>query len=416
MQKVPILRFAIFILVIILVEYYAVVSLRLTIKELKPVYKMLVQGLYIAFTIGWVVIFLSFPALRNSDVAKPIMNVGLVFFMGFFFLKVAMASFMAIDDIKRGAFWLSSLFYSNTETPQFVADGMTRSAFLRRAGLLLGGTLFGTFFYGMSNRHKYDVKKIPIRFKKLPDDFHGFKVVQISDIHSGSFTNKVGVQHGIDMINELNAHLVLFTGDLVNNKSSEMLGFINIFKQIKAKHGVYSILGNHDYGDYNQWSSAEAKVANFEELKSIHKALGWNLLLDENVKIEKNGEQIGLIGVENISSSFHSYGSLPKAYNGVADAPFKILMSHDPSHWNKEVTKDFKDIDLTLSGHTHGFQFGIEIPWIKWSPAKFIYKQWAGLYSEADQHIYVNRGFGFLGYPGRIGILPEITLLELNRA
>ncbi len=416
MRKIPIVRFIIFIVLIILVEYYAFISLRLTVKELMPTYKYLIQGIYIIFSVAWLGVFLSFPALRNSEVAKPIMNVGLVFFMAFFFLKLMMASFIAIDDIKRFGFWLSSLFYTKNEIPAMIENGMSRSAFIRKIGLGLGAVAFGTFFYGMTNRHKYDVKRLALKFKNLPKSFDGLKVVQISDIHSGSFTNKAGVQHGIDMINNLQPDLVLFTGDLVNNKSSEMLGYIDVFKQINATHGVYSIFGNHDYGDYNNWKTPEEKIADVNQLKQIHKALGWKLLLDENVLLEKNDEQIAVIGVENISSSFHSYGSLPKAYEGTKDAPFKILMSHDPSHWNKEVTQDFKDIDLTLSGHTHGFQFGIEIPWLKWSPAKFIYKQWAGLYQEGEQYIYVNRGFGFLGYPGRIGILPEITLLELQRA
>lgn len=416
MRKIPVLRFIIFIVIIILIEYYAIVSLRVSTKDLKPTYKYLIQGVYLVLTIGWLAIFLSFPVLRNSDVAKPIMNFGMVFFMAFAVMKLMMASFMAIDDLKRLFFYITSLFYSNSVTPEIVENGMSRSAFLRRIGLILGGTMFGVLFYGMSNRYKYNVKRVGLNFKNLPKAFNGFKVVQISDIHSGSFTNKASVQRGIDMINELNADVVLFTGDLVNSKSSEMLGYIDIFKQISAKQGVYSILGNHDYGDYHNWKTPEDKVANLEELKTIQKALGWNLLLDENVKIEKDGEYIGLIGVENISSSFHSYGNLANAYNGVEDAPFKILMSHDPSHWNSEVTKEFKDIDLTLSGHTHGFQFGIEIPWLKWSPVKYVYKQWAGIYKEGNQSIYVNRGFGFLGYPGRIGILPEITLLELARS
>jgi predicted MPP superfamily phosphohydrolase len=408
------LRFILFILVLILVEYYAVVSLRISTRELQPTYKYLIQGLYILCAITWLVVFFTFSSLRGSDVARPLMNFGLVFFMAFFFLKVMMASFMLIDDIRRLFFWVSSFFYESGDLPLSVENGMTRSAFLRRVGLVLGGTLFGTFFYGMMNRHKYAVKKVAIDFPNLPTSFHGLKVVQISDIHSGSFTNKAGVQRGIDMINNLKPDLVLFTGDLVNSKSSEMLGYINIFKQISASIGVYSIFGNHDYGDYYQWKTEEDKAANLEELKQIHKALGWHLLLDENINIKKGEDFINIIGVENISSSFRSYGSLPKAYQGAENAPFKILMSHDPIHWDKEVVTEFKEIDLTLSGHTHGFQFGIEIPGFKWSPASFIYKQWAGLYKKENQYIYVNRGFGFLGYPGRIGILPEITLLELN--
>ncbi len=210
--------------------------------------------------------------------------------------------------------------------------------------------------------------------------------------------------------------LILFTGDLVNNKSEEMQDYIEVFSKLEATHGVYSILGNHDYGDYVQWESEQAKQQNLDTLKGIHAQLGWRLLLDEHVAIEKDGEQLGLIGVENISGSrgFHTYGNLKNAYQGADQYPFKILMSHDPSHWDSETTDAFKDIDLTLSGHTHGMQFGVEIPWLKWSPIQYAYKRWAGIYQKGSQYLYVNRGFGFLGYPGRVGILPEITLIELT--
>ncbi len=416
MRNLPFLRIFIFVGLVILVEYYAYTSLKTSAKQLGGNLKYAILGLYILFTILWVIIFLSFPAMRRADIARPLMNLGMVFFMAFFVLKLTLASFLLIDDARRLIFWVSSNFYTSRNTPAIVENGMSRSDFLRQAGLIVGSAMFGMFFYGMRNRHRYDLHKMRINFPNLPKSFDGLKVIQISDIHSGSFTDKAGVQRGVDLINAQQADLVLFTGDLVNNKSSEMYGFIDIFKQIRAKYGVYSIMGNHDYGDYNNWSSDGEKNENLEELKRIHKACGWQLLLDQNVRIEKDGESIGLIGVENISASFRSYGSLQKAYQGIEKEPFKILMSHDPSHWNKEVTTQFRDIDLTLSGHTHGFQFGIEIPGFKWSPAKFIYKQWAGLYQEGQQFIYVNRGFGFLGYPGRIGILPEITMLELKAA
>jgi len=228
------------------------------------------------------------------------------------------------------------------------------------------------------------------------------------------------VGHGVDMILNENADLILFTGDLVNDRAIEMTDYMDVFNRLKAPLGVYSVLGNHDYGDYYYGSHAEGeqaveKAKNLEHLKQIHGQLGWRLLLDENVAIEKNNEKIALIGVQNISGrkTFHSYGNLPKAYAGAEHYPFKILMSHDPSHWDKEVTNDFKDIDLTLAGHTHGMQFGIEIPGFKWSPVEYVYKEWAGLYQEGKQKIYVNRGYGFIGYPGRVGILPEITVIEL---
>jgi predicted MPP superfamily phosphohydrolase len=215
---------------------------------------------------------------------------------------------------------------------------------------------------------------------------------------------------------ELQPDIIFFTGDLVNNVADEMDELKTVFSKLAAPLGVYSILGNHDYGDYVQWESAQAKVANLEKLKTVHKEMGWRLLLNEHVGIEKDGQSIALIGIENwgARANFSKYGDLSAAYKGAENYPFKILLSHDPSHWEAEVCRDYKDIDLVFSGHTHGMQFGLEIPGFRWSPVQYVYKQWAGLYRKDQQKLYVNRGFGFLGYPGRVGILPEITYLELT--
>jgi predicted MPP superfamily phosphohydrolase len=283
-------------------------------------------------------------------------------------------------------------------------------------GIAVGGSLYTTLLYGFTNKYNYTVKRIPLSFPNLPAAFKGLKIVQISDIHSGSFNNMKGVQKGVDKILELKPDLILFTGDLVNNKHDEMIPYLHVFDQLKAPLGVYSIFGNHDYGDYVAWESPQHKIDNLEKLKQVHQKLGWRLLLDEHLPIEKEGEQIALIGIQNWSalSNFPKYGNLSKAYAGAEKYPFKILMSHDPTHWDAEVRPKFGDIDLTLSGHTHGFQFGVEVPGFRWSPVQYVYNQWAGLYREGEQAIYVNRGYGFIGYPGRIGILPEITLLELS--
>jgi predicted MPP superfamily phosphohydrolase len=242
------------------------------------------------------------------------------------------------------------------------------------------------------------------------------KIVQISDVHSGSFTNKAAVANGIQKIMSLQPDMILFTGDLVNNKADEMLPYKDLFSQLKAPFGVFSVLGNHDYGDYVQWESRQHRDQNLVALKDTHAQMGWKLLLNEHVILDKDGDKMAVIGVENWSAKarFPKYGRLKEAYTGTEIAPFKILMSHDPSHWEAEVLPAFKDIDLMLSGHTHGMQFGVEIPWLKWSPVQYVYKQWAGVYKNEDQRLYVNRGFGFIGYPGRVGILPEITLLELT--
>jgi predicted MPP superfamily phosphohydrolase len=251
----------------------------------------------------------------------------------------------------------------------------------------------------------------------IPDAFHGYKIVQISDIHTGSFMDTSALHKAFDIIMQQGADLILFTGDLVNNKAEEADGFEEVYRKLKAPHGVYSVLGNHDYGDYVQWDSPEEKRKNLESLKDVHKKAGWRLLMNEHVPIEKDGQKIALMGIENWGGNMHfpKYGRMDLAHRGTEEYPFKILMSHDPSHWEKQVQTEYKNIDLTLSGHTHGMQFGIEIPGFKWSPVKYFYKQWAGLYKQDNQFLYVNRGLGFLGYPGRLGIWPEITVLELQK-
>jgi len=283
----------------------------------------------------------------------------------------------------------------------------------------VGLLAFSILIYGvLRNRHRYKVFAEEVSISGLPSSLEGLRIVQISDIHSGSFTTKEPLERAIEIINAQNADLVFFTGDLVNSVAAEMENFIDIFNKISARFGVYSIVGNHDYGDYIRWENQEDKKQNFERLKEIHGLLGWDLMLNEHRLLEVNGEKVAVIGVENYSANqrFHKYGDLEKAYEGTDDAKLKLLLSHDPSHWDDEVTKRFKDIALTFSGHTHGMQFGIEIPgWLSWSPAKYVYKQWAGLYQNDQQFLYVNRGFGYLGYPGRVGILPEITLIELKQ-
>ncbi len=251
----------------------------------------------------------------------------------------------------------------------------------------------------------------------MPDAFDGFKLTQISDIHSGSFDNEEKIQYAIDLINEQDSDLLVFTGDIVNAKADEMHPWIETFNGLKKfEAGKFSILGNHDYGAYLDWKSEEAKAANFEEIKDLHRQIDFKLLQNENVRIKRGNDEIALIGVENWGRHFGSNGDLNKATADVAPEDFKILMSHDPSHWEYIVKKHPKNVQLTLSGHTHGMQFGIEIPgFFKWSLAQYMYKQWAGLYNEFGRYVYVNRGFGFHAYPGRVGIMPEITVFELKK-
>jgi predicted MPP superfamily phosphohydrolase len=279
----------------------------------------------------------------------------------------------------------------------------------------MGGTLFSTLVYGFHNKYRYQINRLTLSFANLPQAFKGLKIVHISDIHSGSFMDKHAVQRGVDKILREKADIILFTGDLVNDRSSEMADYMNVFSQLNAPMGVYSTLGNHDYGDYVRWNDQQSKKDNLQKLKNIQQQLGWKLLMNEHVVLEKEGQQIALLGIENWSAKgrFPKYGKMDIAYEGTENFPFKILMSHDPSHWEAEILTRYPDIDLMLAGHTHGMQFGVEIPGFKWSPVQYIYKQWAGLYENERQKLYVNRGFGFIGYPGRVGILPEITVIEL---
>ena len=272
--------------------------------------------------------------------------------------------------------------------------------------LAIDGIIFG--------KYRHTVRKIKLRFKNLPENFKGYKIVQISDVHSGSFFNPQKLQKAIDLINEQDADVVLFTGDMVNNYADEFKPFIPLFKSIKAKDGKFSILGNHDYGDYGAWNSREEKAQNIPTLKNYQAEAGFKLLRNENIALEKNGEKIYLLGVENWGiKPFPQYGDLDKALKGVPEDAIKVLMSHDPTHFDEVVKKHKTHVHLTLSGHTHGMQFGLDLKNIKWSPVKFKYKKWADLYESEGKYLYVNRGFGVIAYPGRVGINPEITVIEL---
>ena len=281
----------------------------------------------------------------------------------------------------------------------------------------IAAALFLLVLFGITRgRHFYRVRRETISFPDLPEAFDGFTITQITDVHSGSFTNAAGVQKGLDLVNEQNSDVILFTGDLVNNQASEMDRWIHAFAGLKASMGKFSVLGNHDYGDYIRWETPEAKRSNLARLKEVHTDIGFRLLLDEAVTLEKDGQSITLLGVENWGKGgFHQYGDLKKATTDVPDDAFKILMSHDPSHWEGVTLDHHQHIHLTLSGHTHGMQFGVELFGFKWSPIKYVYKQWAGLYLDNGRFLYVNRGFGFLGLKGRIGMWPEVAVITLKR-
>ena len=335
--------------------------------------------------------------------------------------KLIGCTFLIVDDLIRLFKWLIALFKKSESTSPIASnEGISRLKFFSQLAIAFTVIPAIGFIYGIvRGAYKYKIHNVNISFPNLPDEFIGFKIVQLSDIHCGSFMNADPLVKAFNLSLEQKPDIILFTGDLVNNEAAETKPYIEAFKMLKAPFGVYSCLGNHDYGDYKVWENSEAKKENLIILKNIHAECGWRLLMNENVPIEKNGQKIALLGVENWGGNlrFPKYGKLDNAHAGTESYPFKILLSHDPSHWDYQVLKESKynDIDLTLSGHTHGMQFGIEIPGFKWSPVQYIYKNWAGLYKKGSQYLYVNRGLGFLGYPGRLGIWPEITVIELQK-
>jgi hypothetical protein len=335
----------------------------------------------------------------------------------FLVLKLVVLPFLLISDIIRIGEIVMLKFQSAPEST--AANAISRSKFLNKIGLLAGTAFFGAFIYGVV-RGAYNVviKRVTVKIPNLPSSLSGLKIVQISDLHLGSFASTDPIQRAIDLVNQENADLFFFTGDLVNDRAKEAEPFVEILRTIKAKYGKYSILGNHDYGDYMEWDSQKAKEENLRKLIQTHALSDWKILLDKHETIEINGEKVDILGVQywGRSMGFGQKGKIDQAYSGT-QAPLKLLLSHDPSHWDAVISQDekYKDVAITFAGHTHGFQFGIEIPGFRWSPSQYVYPHWAGLYTSKQQHLYVNRGLGFLGYPGRVGIPPEITVVTIER-
>ena len=407
----------IFLIIIILLDTYVFQALKVVSQSASPKTKTIIYSIYWVISILAIIAFLVFVLTGPEFLPKRVRTYLFATVIGLFMGKSISVVFFLVDDLRRLIQWVTGkLFFRNTEGEEIAADGISRSAFLSWLGLTAGGTLFASLVYGFGNKYNYDVKRIKLPFDNLPAPFKGLKIVHISDIHSGSFSDKNAVIRGIQKILDEQPDLILFTGDLVNDQATEMEEYLDVFRRLKAPMGVYSIFGNHDYGDYVSWPiNGVSKQQNLLNLAKIHENMGWCLLMNEHVVLEKNGEHIALLGIENWSNKarFPKHGKMDLAYAGAEKYPFKILMSHDPSHWDGQVRSQYPDIDLTLSGHTHGMQFGVEIPGFKWSPVQYVYNQWAGLYEKGKQKLYVNRGFGFIGYPGRVGILPEITVIEL---
>lgn len=336
------------------------------------------------------------------------------FFLAFFVPKILMFVLLFGEDIVRV---LVAGFNKLTHSGNDFSIP-SRRLFLSRLALGIAAIPFASFLYGMyQGRYNFRVLKYTLYFEDLPDAFDGYRISQISDVHAGSFDNPEKIQYGIDLLNEQDSDVIFFTGDLVNNEAVELEGWEERFGGLKAKDGVFSVLGNHDYGDYTDWPSPEAKKANLSTLKNVQREMGWKLLLNEHHFLEKDGQRIAIVGVENWGAGgFKKAGDIDLASKGLEEKDFKILLSHDPSYWQQRIKTDPKKYHLTLSGHTHGMQFGIEIPgWFRWSPVQYRYENWAGIYEEFGRYLNVNRGFGYLAYPGRVGIWPEISVIELRK-
>lgn len=401
------------IFILFLVDLYVFQAVKTVTQSLSASTQRIIYMLYWAVFAITVITFAiaSFTRGTPPDTYKTYLASTLFII---FASKLVVVLFLFVDDTLR----LGKMVFNNVNSGEMTFDP-SRNKFLSQMGLMVAAVPFSAFIYGMvKGAYDYRVKRVTLRFPNLPAAFEGFKMLQISDLHTGSFTSTEPLKEAVNLINKQEADLVFFTGDLVNNVAKELMPHVDTLREIRAKQGVFSVLGNHDYGDYANWDSREAKTRNLQTLIDTQRSMGWDVLLNENRRIEKDGEHIAVLGVENWGNraGFPKYGDLNKAYTGAEDSPFKVLLSHDPSHWDGEINQKFNDIDLTLSGHTHGMQFGVNIPGLKWSPVQYVYEQWAGLYKRGRQHLYVNTGLGFIGYPGRVGFLPEITVFELRKA
>ncbi len=404
---------------ITLVDLYSWQAVRTIVNKRKPSALKRWKRIYFGLTIGISFLFISGYLFLNLETNMYYRTYVSSFIFIIYLSKFLICLFLLVDDVRRLFVWLYKKINPPKKQVETASKGITRAEFISTAGIITGSIPFVILSKGIfKGAYDYKIHRVPLYLKNLPFAFEGLKVGQLSDIHTGSLFDKDSVHKGVQMLMQEKPDLIFFTGDLVNNRTDEAFHLMDHFGEVKAPMGVYSIFGNHDYGDYIQWTTAEAKAKNLDDLVKVHKDMGWNLMRNEHLILEKGGNKIGLVGVENWGDKgrFQKFGNMDKAIAGMQDVPVKLLLSHDPSHFDSMISKQYKEIDATFSGHTHGFQFGIEAAGIKWSPSQWIYPHWAGLYKEGEQQLYVNRGFGFLGYPGRVGILPEITIFELHRA
>lgn len=403
MNMVYIILIGIFIIYFLL-TFYASRSLK-TLKVPRWV-----EWLFWLITIGVVIHLLYHWFCRGKVVWSAPQQYAIAGLLTWLIICLFVTLPLLLEDITR---LIKAIFRKPTNAPRIPS----RRKFVSTLGWGLAAIPFASILYSIfKGKYNYKVWKYTLYFDNLPKAFDGYRITQISDIHCGSFDNYEKIRYGVDLINSQKSDVILFTGDLVNNLANEVHNWKSLFATLQAPDGVFSIMGNHDYGDYSSWETPEAKQQNLEHLFQLQKQMGWQLLLNEHCYLERDGEKIALIGVENWGHGrFSKYGDLNKAMEGINTEDFKILMSHDPTHWQEVVLPENKDIQLTLSGHTHGMQCGIEIPgWLKWSPSQYIYKYWGGMYEEGGKYLNVNRGFGYHAFPGRLGVWPEITVIELK--
>ena len=403
----------------VLMDWYVFQAVRYFLDEISGNWKKVVYILYWTITALCIAGLLYYNLGGKNDMGRVLKTLIFTVIFVNFFSKIFGVLFLMVDDLGRVVRWVWQQFVpDSTASHSKTSEGISRSDFLVKGAVIATAVPALTMGYGIiSGAYNYRVRKTQIYLDNLPASFDGIRIAQLSDIHSGSFFNKTAVEGGIDLLLNEKPDVVFFTGDLVNDRADEMKDYQPIFSKVKAPLGVYSTLGNHDYGNYTEWSSPKAQRKNLQTLITIHKQMGWDILMNENRTIKQGGDELAILGVENWGTGgFPKKGRLDQAYEGTDRAAVKLLLSHDPSHWDAQVRPQYPDIDLMFAGHTHGMQFGIEIGDFKWSPVQYRYKQWAGLYKENQQHLYVNRGYGFLVFPGRIGILPEVAIIELKKA
>ena len=417
MHQIIFLRVLLILGILLLLDIYIFYGFRTAFSSARG--RTIASWIYwgITFSFFALVIYMSLNVSRADGPAAPLVKWALGSFFILYIPKLVMLFFFSMEDVYRllraGGVGLYKLTGKASEVPYFESRRQFISWIAGFAALIPAVSIL----YGVTKgKYNYKVHKQDLSFPDLPDAFHGLTITQISDLHVGSFDDAEAVERAVKIINEQNSDLIFFTGDLVNNKAIEMEPWADVFSKLNAPMGKYSILGNHDYGDYMEWNSPHEKMENMLALYKMHDRLGFRLLRNQNTLIEKDGHQLELLGMENWGKGFAQYGNLQKTLLGTKQNAFKILLSHDPSHWEEQVMDHSTHIHLTLAGHTHGAQFGVEIPGFRFSPVQLRYKRWAGLYKENDRYLYVNRGLGFIGFPGRVGIWPEITVITLNKA